>query len=77
MAGTGRFRFLLAAQSPIQSVSTEKIGLQGLGPREADMEIHGNYLETFMGINGDIVNLPCVHFGSINLRADDLIWFKE
>ena len=77
MVGTGRFRSFLAAQSPIQSVSTEKLGLQALGPRGADLKIHGNYLETFMGINGDIVNLPCVHSGFINLCGGDLIWFKE
>ena len=77
MVGTGRFRSFLAAQSQIQSVSTEILGLQGLGPRGADLEIHGNYLETFMGINGDIVNLPCVHSGPVNLCAGDLIRSKE
>ena len=77
MVGTGGYRSFLAAQSRIQSVSTEKLGLQGLGPRGADLEIHGNYLETFMGINGDIVNLQFDHCGPINLCASDLLWSKE
>ena len=55
----------------------EKLGLQGLGPRGDDVEMNGNYLETFMGINGDIVNLRCDHSGPINLCASDLIWSKE
>ena len=77
MVGTGRFHSFLAAQCPIQSVSTEKLGLQGLGPRGTDLENHGNYLETCMGINGDIFNLLFVRFCPINLCAGDLIWFKE
>jgi hypothetical protein len=55
----------------------EKLGLKGLGTRGDNVEINGNYLETFMGINGDIINLPCVHCGPINLCAGDLIWFRE
>jgi hypothetical protein len=55
----------------------EKLGFQGLVPRGTDLEIHGNYLETFMGINGDIVNLPYFHCDPINLCAGDLIWSKE
>ena len=52
MVGTGRYRSFLAAQSPIQSVSTEKLGLQGLGPRGADPEIHGNYSEKYNNRTG-------------------------
>ena len=77
MVGTGRYRSFLAAQSPIQSVSTKKLSLQGLWSRGADLEIHGNYLETSMGINGDIVNLLFVHFCPMNLCGCDLIWSRE
>ena len=52
MVGTGGYRSFLAAQSPIQSVSMEKLGLQGLGPRGADPEIHGNYSENYYNRTG-------------------------
>ena len=41
------------------------------------MEIEGNFLETFVGINGDIDHLPCVPCHQSFSGQSDSLWSKE
>ena len=41
------------------------------------MEIQGNFVETFMGINGDIDHLPCVPCRQSFSGLSDSLWSKE